>query len=100
MMASREASRSRWELDEGREFVRPRREISSRPKAGQARQGQGQDGAGLLVGQPDLVAVDHDGARIGDELDQGHHVPDRPALAGHQAFARLGRILGGADDDE
>ncbi len=66
-------------------------------EAGQARQGQGQDGAGLLVGQAHAVAVDHDGARVGDQLDQGHHVADRP-VAGDQALARLGRVLRRADD--
>ena len=66
-------------------------------QAGQTRQGQGQDGAGLFVGQADLIALDDDGARIGDQLDQGHHVADGPGL-GLQTLARLGRIGRGADD--
>ena len=67
-------------------------------EAGQARQGQGQDGAGLLVGQPDqLVAVDHQGARVGDQLDQGSMSPTGQSLA-DQPLARLGRVLRRADD--
>ncbi len=66
-------------------------------QAGQARQGQGQDGAGLLVGQAELVAVDQHGARVGDQLDQGDHVAGRPGL-GLQPLARLGRVGRRADD--
>ncbi len=66
-------------------------------QAGQARQGQGQDGAGLLVAEADQAALFLHGARVGDQVDQRQHVAGRPGL-GHQALAGLGRILGRADD--
>jgi len=66
-------------------------------ETGEARQGQRQDGPGLLVGEPDLIAMLHPRARVGDQGDQRGHVAGRPGL-GHQALARLGRILGRADD--
>ncbi|MNQ75687.1 hypothetical protein D3C85_904910 [compost metagenome] len=66
-------------------------------QAGQTRQGQGQDGAGLFVGQADLVALDQHRARVGDQLDQSHHVADGPGL-GLQPLARLGRIGRRTDD--
>ncbi len=66
-------------------------------EAGQAAQRQAQDGAGLFVGQVQLVALDQHRARVGNQFDQGDHVADRPAL-GLQPLARLGRIDRAADD--
>ena len=67
------------------------------PQAGEARQGQGQDRPRLLIRQPDQVLVDHQGARVGDQLDKRQHVARRPVL-GDQPLARLRRVLGRADD--
>jgi hypothetical protein len=59
-------------------------------QAGQTGQGQAKDGAGLFVGQVQLVAVDQHGARVGDQLDQGDHVAHRPALACSRSRASAG----------
>ncbi len=64
---------------------------------GQARQGQGQDGARLFVGQAHISAAQDDRARIGDQVDQRRHVTGRPDLAA-QALARLRRIGRRTDD--
>jgi hypothetical protein len=96
MIASREPRRSRkpW-IDSARLRASP--SISSRPRPVRRDRRQGQDGAGLFVGQAHAIAVHHHGARVGDQLDQRHHLAGRP-VAGDQAFARLGRIDRRADD--
>ncbi len=68
-------------------------------QAGEAGQGQGQDGAGLLVGQADQAALQHHGAGVLDQADQLDHVVGGP-VARAQPFPRLVGIGRRADQGD
>ena len=60
-------------------------------QTGQAVEAQFEDGAGLFLGQFQRPVRLQHRARIRDQADQRRHIMRRPG-AGHQAFARRGRI--------